>query len=273
MAWATVACARILTDQYTDAMDSADPTEHQEPSLALSGPPTNASEGVPIAELQATGPTVLRADGSTERSRRRQPTSAKYDARRDEIVDIAAKLFASKGYAATGIREIGAAAQLERGALYYYIQSKETLLGEIHDRVMDPLLDQARSIVALNVSATARLRLISEVLLRQILEHEDHVWVFLHEYRALSGERRDTFRHKRSEFETLLIEILSAGVADHEFVVEDARTAMLAFLGMHNYTYQWARGAPNLDPVVLSRIYCDIFLRGVAPREGEGQLP
>lgn len=27
-----------------------------------------------------------------------------------------------------------------------------------------------------------------------IIEHQDHVWVFVHEYRSLTGERRDQFR-------------------------------------------------------------------------------
>lgn len=209
------------------------------------------------------GPSPMVLPSTTGRSSRRQANNAQYEARRSKIIDLAAHLFASKGYAATGIREIGEAAQLERGALYYYIESKESLLGEIHDRVMDPLLEQTRSIGAHDASATARLRLISEVLLRQILEHEDHVWVFLHEYRALTGERRNTFRRKRSEFESQLVGILSAGIDGREFVIEDVRTTMLAFLGMHNYTYQWAHGSSNQDPVFLSRVYCDIFLRGI----------
>jgi TetR/AcrR family transcriptional regulator, cholesterol catabolism regulator len=190
--------------------------------------------------------------------------SSQYMMRRNEIVDLSARLFAANGYTATGIREIGDAAELARGALYYYIDSKESLLGEIHDRVMDPLLSQTRSIVGLAASATTRLRLISEVLLTEIIGHQDHVWVFLHEYRSLTGERRTTFKRKRDEFENLLIEVLSAGVGSHEFQIDDLRLTMLAFLGMHNYTYQWIHGAAAVDPVKLSRLYCDIFLAGIA---------
>jgi hypothetical protein len=62
---------------------------------------------------------------------RRRVANSQFASRRDEIVDLAAHPFATKGYAATGIRDIGEAAQLARGALYYYIESKESLLGEI----------------------------------------------------------------------------------------------------------------------------------------------
>jgi TetR/AcrR family transcriptional regulator, cholesterol catabolism regulator len=59
---------------------------------------------------------------------------------RENLVDVAAGLFAKNGYASTGVAEIGDATGLARGALYYYMGSKEELLAVIHDRVMDPLL-------------------------------------------------------------------------------------------------------------------------------------
>jgi hypothetical protein len=76
---------------------------------------------------------------------------------------------------------------------------------------MDPLLQQASSIAGLSVSVSARLRLISEVLLRQIIEHKDHVRVFLHEYGALTGERRAESHKKRDEFENVITGLLING--------------------------------------------------------------
>jgi len=196
-----------------------------------------------------------------------RPTgNAKFLARRNEIVDLAAELFARNGYAATGIRELGEAASLARGALYYYIGSKESLLSEIHDRVMDPLLEETNRISGLDASAEARIRMISDVLLHQVCERHDHVWVFLHEYRALVGERRETFRRKRAHFEDSLAALFSAGVADGEFEIDNIQLTMLAFLSMHNYTYQWIRRSHSLDPSALSKLYCDIFFVGVASR-------
>jgi AcrR family transcriptional regulator len=209
-----------------------------------------------------------RPDG-TARSTRRRARNAKFGERRNEIVDLSAQLFAANGYSATGIREIGEAADLARGALYYYIDSKESLLGEIHDRVLDPLLERSRSIAALDLSASQRLRMVSEILIRQVIERADHVWVFLHEYRSLTGDRRKTFRTKRAEFEGILLDLLAAGVDSGEFEIADLRYTMLAFLGMHNYTYVWVRRGEALDPLEVSKLYCDVFLRGVARKPAQ----
>lgn len=207
------------------------------------------------------------AGPSTAQPRRRRANKEQFVSRRDEIVDLAATLFAKNGYAATGIREIGEAADLARGALYYYIESKESLLNEIHNRVLDPLLQSTKEIMDSEGTTKDKIRMISEVLLRQVIERHDHVWVFLHEYPSLTGERRDTFRRKRAEFERALMMLFSAGIADGEFEISDLRLTMMAFLGMHNYTYQWIGRTPKVDTVALSRLYCDIFFRGIDARD------
>lgn len=186
-----------------------------------------------------------------------------YYRKRDTVVDVAAELFAKHGYASTGVAEIGDAAQLARGALYYYMGSKEELLAEIHDRVMDPLLAEASVIVGLEVSFTTRLRLLSESLLWQIINRHDHVWVFLHEYRQLEGEHRDRFRRKRRRFEEYIRGVLSDGQQQGIVRVKDLDLTTLAFLNLHNYTYQWVGGREALGVVELSRFYCEIFLNGI----------
>ena len=66
--------------------------------------------------------------------------SAKWEARRDEIIDTSAQVFARQGYHATGIAELCTVNGVGKGAFYYYIGSKEELLAAIHDRVMDEVM-------------------------------------------------------------------------------------------------------------------------------------
>jgi TetR/AcrR family transcriptional regulator, cholesterol catabolism regulator len=194
----------------------------------------------------------------------RRGREATFADRRAEIVDLAAKLFAERGYASTGIRDISDAANLARGALYYYIGSKESLLGEINDRAFDPLLEAIRAIAALDIPAAERLRMISTRILAQIMEHRDYVWVFFHEHRSLTGERRVTVERKQAEFEALLEGVFRQGVQAGEFKVDDIRVVTQAFVGMHNYTYQWMRAGIDVDSASLSTLYCDIILSGLS---------
>jgi AcrR family transcriptional regulator len=194
----------------------------------------------------------------------------RYHRKRERVIDIAVELFSKNGYASTGVAEIGEAANLARGALYYYIGSKEALLAEIHDRVMDPLLTEAAAIAELGVGFEARLRLLSESLLYQIIRRHDHVWVFLHEYHQLQGEYRELFREKRRRFEEHIHQTLALGQDQGLVRLQDLELTTLSFLNLHNYTYQWLGGRRDLEVEKLSQFYCHIFLNGITAAAEDG---
>ncbi|GAA3204347.1 TetR/AcrR family transcriptional regulator [Actinocorallia longicatena] len=187
-----------------------------------------------------------------------------YETKRWEIVDLAAGLFARKGYAATGINEIGEAAGLSKGALYYYIGSKENLLVEIQGRVMLPLLGTARRITALDADPLLRLRLLSESLLSMIMRRLEYIWVYEHDYRQLGEENRLRLKQQRDEFEAIVTGLLEEAMELGLFRPMDARLAMLQFLNLHNHTYQWVRPGGAWDARLLAREYCATLFAGFA---------
>jgi AcrR family transcriptional regulator len=189
--------------------------------------------------------------------------TAKFEARRNEIIDLAATLFARNSYAATGVAEISEAANLGKGGLYYYIGSKETLLVEIHERVMQPLLETTRAIAEADTTPLVRLRLVSESLLTVVTEHRDHVWVFLHEHRALTGALLERFRARRREYEDVVAGFFADGEAQATFRLDDLRLTTLGFLGLHNSAYQWIRPDGRLTPQRISQVYCRAFFGGI----------
>lgn len=193
---------------------------------------------------------------------RRGPASRR-EQRQKEIVDVAAHLFARQGYSATGIAELCHAVGLGKGSLYYYIESKEHLLSKIHDRVMEEVLQTARDIENLQATASESLRMLGIELLKIITYYPDHVWVFLHEWRALTGQEAVDFREKRRLYEGTVESILQRGVEQGEFVIPDMRLAVHAWLGMHNYTYQWYKESGRLNAFQIANQYYEIFVRGV----------
>ncbi|MGE0727131.1 MAG: TetR/AcrR family transcriptional regulator [Acidimicrobiia bacterium] len=58
--------------------------------------------------------------------------------RREEILAIAASIFARKGVANTTVRDIAKDAGMLSGSLYHYFQSKEEMLDEIIRNALDP---------------------------------------------------------------------------------------------------------------------------------------
>lgn len=199
--------------------------------------------------------------------------SERWHVRRGEIADIAAHLFAKNGYAATGIADLSEATGLGKGALYYYIISKEHLLVEIHDLVLNPLIQAANEIVDSDDPPETKLRHMADALLESITEYIDHVWVFLHEWKSLQGNHAKRFRERRRIVEDALESILVEGVEAGDFEVADVRLATLAWFGMVNYTYQWYRPQGRLAPEKIADDYHQIFTRGILTPEARRRSP
>ena len=200
-----------------------------------------------------------RADATGE-SRR----SPKWQARRQAIIDTSARVFARRGYHATGINDLCAANDLGKGAFYHYIGSKEELLAAIHDRVMDEVMLGADRVAVTGGSPSEQLAMLGGELLDVIHRYPDHVWVFLHEFPALTGERAEQFRGRRREYERRVEMVIRAGVDSGEFRDVDPKLTALAWLGMHNYTYLWLKPGGRLSARDVAKPFADIFMQGIA---------
>ena len=189
--------------------------------------------------------------------------SSKWQARRQAIIDTSALVFARQGYHATGIMELCTANGLGKGALYHYIGSKEELLAAIHDRVMDEVMLGADRVAEAGGSPSRQLAMLGDELLDVIHRYPDHVWVFLHEFPALTGERAEQFRRRRREYERRVEAVLQAGVDSNEFRDLDPWLTARAWLGMHNYTYLWLRVDGRLTARDVAKPFAEIFMRGI----------
>jgi hypothetical protein len=105
---------------------------------------------------------------------------------------------------------------------------------------------------------------LGDELLNVIQRYPDHVWVFLHEFPALNGERAEQFRRRRRAYEQLVEAVLRAGVASGEFRALDPSLTALAWLGMHNYTYLWLKRRSRVSTGDVPRRFAEIFLRGIS---------
>ena len=185
-----------------------------------------------------------------------------YEVKRQEIIDIAASLFARNGYAGTGMIELGEAVGLKKGALYYYIESKENLLVQIQERVLDPLVAETIRIEKLDTSPVIRLRLLSERLLEAIFVRLDHIWVYEHDYRHLTGDNLKKMMKRRHQFEEMVQAMLVDAMDDGTFRAMDPTLAMLQYLNLHNHTYQWVRPGRSWGARQLSHTYCRTLFLG-----------
>lgn len=83
--------------------------------------------------------------------------------RRNEILDVAERLFCTRGYDNTSTNDILAEIGIARGTLYYHFKSKEDILDGMIDRILTGIIRKA-SRIALDESIPVLERLTQTVL-------------------------------------------------------------------------------------------------------------
>jgi AcrR family transcriptional regulator len=185
------------------------------------------------------------------------------------IRDASVRLFAQQGFAGTGIRDIAAEAGVTSAAIYHYVGTKEQLLLEIMDGVLDGLIVAASWIVDEVSRPEARLAALAE----------HHVWfhavqqlatiVADTEIRTLTGDARAAAIARRDVYEAIWRRVVVDGVASGTFRVDDPRIATTALLQMCTGVAHWYLPTGPLTLMRLCRIHADLALSMVrASRDG-----
>jgi len=153
----------------------------------------------------------------------------------------AVRLFADRGYAATGIRELGKAAGLNSATLYHYAGGKEDLLVRIMRSCLEELLRAATA--AVDGSDDPRVQLARLIRAHVGLSALNPLTARVtdQEIRALTGANRQALLGLRDDYESIVGRVIERGVRTGQFDVADVRLAGLALLGMCNEVANWYR--------------------------------
>lgn len=81
----------------------------------------------------------------------------KKEIRKKELIDVAYKLFITKGYENTSVDEIIATAKIAKGTYYYHFESKEQMLEEVVNMMIDEEVKKAKQVVNSNLKLEEKL--------------------------------------------------------------------------------------------------------------------
>jgi len=184
-----------------------------------------------------------------------------YHSKRQRIKDVAAALFAEKGFHGTSIVDIAKACATVKSRLYYYFPSKNQLLYEIIKDHALFLQDALEPIVRdMDIDARARLENYARTLLDINIKYRNQHTLILGELDALSpAQNKEVSLLIRRTIESLypcLLEINPA-LQKHMYFP----TAMM-FVGMINWTHTWFDGAGDVSVESYAKLLCATFLDG-----------
>jgi AcrR family transcriptional regulator len=99
--------------------------------------------------------------------------SKEHNERRNEILDVAERLFGTKGYDKSTVNDILEAVGIAKGTFYYYFKSKEEVLDAIIERVTDIVIKKAE-VVATNTDLSPIMKLLNTILSMRVESEVDN---------------------------------------------------------------------------------------------------
>jgi AcrR family transcriptional regulator len=187
-------------------------------------------------------------------------------ARRREIDEVASELFHANGYAATSVRDIARALDIQGASLYAHVASKEDLLWAIVDRAATAF-EQAAARAAEETGggdAVERLAALVEAHVEVVTADPERSSVFVTEWRHLSGGRRAVIAGRRDAYETRFRTTIEEGVAVGAFRSTDAAIATTFILTALNGIATWYRPDGRLGPDRIADHYVELALRSLS---------
>jgi len=163
-----------------------------------------------------------------------QQPKANVDLQRADVLDAAAHLFATKGFHATGMRELATHLKIKAGSLYYHIQSKDQLLNEICEIGMQRLSSNISQAIAANSRLPDTIRAIVVGHADLIRHYGSYLECYQHEYIHLVADVRERMRLQLVAFHHEIDDVFKRAIARAEtrpdLVVRDARLAVISIL-------------------------------------------
>ena len=185
--------------------------------------------------------------------------------RRDEILAIAAQLFAERGFAATTVREIADAAGILSGSLYHHFDSKESMVDELVHEMLDRVTVAYRRIVATRDDPEAALRALVREAFAAIATDRATVAVMVNEWNLFVQYPRFAYlRDIEEETERLWVSVIERGEQSGAFRA-DLDPWMLYRMMRDSIwvSVRWYRPDGPDGPEQLADAYVDVLLGGI----------
>ncbi len=190
----------------------------------------------------------------------------KREARIRRIYDAAAKHFAASGFHGTRMEDIAAELDLQKGALYYYFDSKEDLLTKLVEERVGIAVAALEEIVASTAGPLDKIRRAIASHLSVFQQHADVYRIFnterLSSISAVAAEAVDAMgRRYEDAWRRMLGEGVAGGVLRRDL---DVALTVKAIVGMCNSTLYWLRPDGRLTTATVAAEFSDLVVRGIA---------
>ncbi|HEX7323620.1 MAG TPA: TetR/AcrR family transcriptional regulator [Mycobacterium sp.] len=185
--------------------------------------------------------------------------------RREELLTVATKLFAARGYHGTRMDDVADVVGLNKATVYHYYASKSLILYDIYRQAGERTLAAVHD----DPSWTAREALYQYTvrLLKQVVDYPEGAAVYFQEQPYITEwfteEQVATVRKTETQVYEHLHGLIDRGIASGEFHDCDSHVLALGYIGMTMGAYRWLRAGGRRSAEEIAAEFSTALLRGL----------
>ena len=189
--------------------------------------------------------------------------------RRDELLELAATMFAERGLRATTVRDIADSAGILSGSLYHHFSSKEEMVDEVLRGFLDWLFARYQQIVDTNRIRWSGSRACSWRRSRRSRHRHAQVVIYQDEAKRLSTQQRFSYVDERNkEQRKMWVDVLNQGIEEGYFRPDIDVDLVYRFIRDTTWvSVRWYQPGGPLTAEQVGKQYLAIVLGGIT-KEG-----
>lgn len=175
---------------------------------------------------------------------------ARRHSRRDELLEKAAELIARNGFEGTSMRDIAASVDMLPGSLYYHFASKEDMLLEIHEKVVQSMIERVKAAISTAAAPWDQIEAAAVAHLEGLMESGNLVSIISPNFPEERGALNDRIKAQRREYEQIFRGLFDALPLPNHL---DPRVLRLQLLGALNWVPVWFQPGRGRAPAEVAR--------------------
>jgi AcrR family transcriptional regulator len=181
------------------------------------------------------------------------------DSRLPKVLDEAARLFRTRGFEGTSVRDIARAVGMLPGSLYCHFETKEALLVAVYVKGVQQITESVSAAVARETDPWERLEAACVAHLEAILRDDDYAQVVVRVRPADVPVAHESLIALRNQYEAVFNDLIKELPLVRS---TDRRVLRLMLIGAMNSAQTWYRPDGRFHPRVIARKFIGLLRQG-----------
>lgn len=184
-----------------------------------------------------------------------------FEFKREQILEVAERLFYERGYKSTTLDAIAAELSVTKPFIYYHFHNKQDILHVLVERTMRRNVDIFDGVDIEDGRPGDVLRDLIRRVAKMVIEIRTSIAMFWREQKEVPEDEKRYMHEMKQRHDAQLSRIIERGIESGEFSAVDPKLTVLCVQGMTNWIYTWYRPSGRLTPDEIAEQVADLAVR------------